>query len=288
MPPPYSDRELVVAFPELEVKLPHLGLGSFKVAYRVVSSNGDAVLKVVKEPAMVLPDAGDEVALPPRFDREIAAMKRVDSRRVVQVLDGPGVRDIGGRPFVWYLEPFYPGGTLENQGGRRLTEAEGIALADALLEGVGDLWDQARLVHRDIKPGNIAFGIDGPVLLDLGIALHVDLTPLTNAFAMSPRTNRYAAPEQWEVPRTAPIDSRTDQFLVGLVVFEATTGTHPFRPDEPHQYLDRLMNGQIDQAALTAIGSGCLRAVLVRLLQRRPHARFRTAGQARNALQECV
>lgn len=271
----------------MQITLPELGFGSFKAAYRVVRAAGDAVLKVVKEPASLPQNPGDD-ELPPRLDREIVAMQRVNSRRVVHVLGGPEIRDIGGNSYVWYLEPFYGGGTLEARGGQTLSERDGLTLADALLEGVDDLWRQARLVHRDIKPGNIVFGPDGPVLLDLGIALHVDLTPLTNAFAFSPRTNRYAAPEQFEVRLAAPIDSRTDQFLVGIVVFEAVIGSHPFNPDEPNGYLNRLMQGQVDEAALQALASVPMQQVLRRLLRAKPHERYRTATQARRAVQECL
>ena len=121
-----------------------------------------------------------------------------------------------------------------------------------------------------------------------GGALHVDLTPLTNAFAFSPRTNRYAAPEQFEVRSSAPIDSRTDQFLVGMVVFEAVTGSHPFDPDEPSGYLDRLVQGQVDETALQTLASVPMQHVLRRLLGAKPHERFRTAAQARRAVQECL
>ena len=128
IPPSFTGAELVETFPEFQVLFPELGVGSFKAAYRVVRADGDAVLK---EPASILDDAG-EVALPPRLEREIAAMQRVRSRRVVQVLAGPGIRDIGGAPHVWYVEPFYAGGTLATSS-RPIAPRDALALADALL-----------------------------------------------------------------------------------------------------------------------------------------------------------
>lgn len=285
-PPPYSDNALLEAFPELAISLPELGVGAFKAAYRIAVVDGDAVLKVVKEPA-VLADEDGEVVLPPRFEREIAAMKRVASPRIVRVLAGPAIREIDRHPHVWYLEPFYDGGTLEQRIGGGLSVDETVALGDALLEGVEALWDQAHIVHRDIKPSNIALSESGPVLLDLGIALHADLSPLTNAFGFSPRTDRYAAPEQFDIRHVAPIDSRTDQFLIGIVLFEVATGTHPFLGGPANAYLDRLRHGDIDETALARVEGGGLQAVLRRLLRPNPHERFRSAALARRAIQAC-
>lgn len=286
-PPRYSEDELRAAFPEFHINLPELGVGSFKAAYRITRTDGDAVLKVVKEPAALVDEDG-ETALPPRFEREISAMQRVHSRRIVQVLDGPAIRDIGSEPYVWYLEPHYSGGTLEDRIRTPLPADEACALGDALLEGIEALWDQAHLVHRDIKPANVVYGVDGPVLLDLGIALHADLSPLTNAFGFSPRSNRYAAPEQFDIRHAAPIDSRTDQFLVGIVVFEAASGTHPFMPGPAASYLVRLRSGQVDAGALASIANPCLQGVLTRLLKPNPHERYRTAALARRAIQGCA
>jgi serine/threonine protein kinase len=286
-PPPYSEEALIAAFPEYRITVPELGLGSFKAAYRIVYAGGDAVLKVVKEPAVIAQE-DEETALPPRFEREIEAMRKVVSPRIVKVLDGPATRDIDGQPHVWYLEPFYNGGTLKDRIGDGLSAQDASALGDALLEAVEALWDQARLVHRDIKPSNVVFGEQGPVLLDLGIALHADLSPLTNAFGFSPRTNAYAAPEQFDIRHIAPIDSRTDQFLVGIVVFEAATGTHPFLAGPENAYLARLRAGALDEPALATVGDDCMQGVLRRLLRPNPHERFRTAALARRAIQECA
>jgi serine/threonine protein kinase len=286
-PPAFSDTDLDAAFREYKILLPELGYGSYKAAYRIQRNGLDAVLKVVKEPATLVPGT-DETALPPRFEREITAMRKVKSRRIVRVLEGPELRRIGRQQHVWYIEPFYGGGTLEDRIKRSpVSASDGIELVDAILEGIEALWDQAHLVHRDIKPSNIVFGDDGPVLLDLGIALHADLSPLTNAFGFSPRTPRYAAPEQFDIRRVAPIDSRTDQFLCGLVAFEAMSGAHPFMAGPANEYLDRLRNGRVDEAAIATIGDPCTKLVIRRLLRPNPHERYRSAAMARGAIQGC-
>jgi len=218
-------------------------------------------------------------------------MKDIVSTRIVPILTGPDVREIGSSIYIWYLEPYYSGGTLQERLPGPTDVRAAVSLCDALLEGVEALWTQARLVHRDIKPANIAFDEEGqPVLLDLGIAFHPNATPLTDAFAASPRTDAYAAPEQFVVRRMAPIDARTDLFLVGVVTFELYTGTHPFHVfDEPDQYLERLMEGSFDKEALEAEPNAeNFKDVLKRLLRPMPNQRYRTPALARKALLEAI
>ena len=279
---PFDSGDIEAAFPEFRVCIPHLGAGTFKVAYRITPESGpDQVLKLVKE-ALDAPDA----ELPTRLDREISGMKRVQSDHVAHIIGGPDVTLIGATHHVYYREPYYADGTLDTLLGTPLDRNVVGRLANDLFLGVTDLWDE-RIVHRDIKPKNIAL-VDGrAVLLDLGIAYFTDLTPATDAFAQSPRTPVYAAPEQFEVRRLAQIDHRTDQFQVGLVLFEALTGSHPFNPNDPTGYFSRLDNGLVDECALDdAEISADLRGFLRRLLASAPNRRYRTPALAHAAAVE--
>ncbi len=270
------------AFPEFVVDARPLGSGTFKDAYRVQRDDAEFVLKIVRQPVDD-PDA----ALPDRLQREMEAMTKVASPRVVRVIEGPAVRQIGESHHVWYLEPMFGGGTLDKRVATPWGCDETVGLVDGLLEAVEALWDQQHLVHRDIKPANIAFDDDAsPVLLDLGIALHGDLSSLTEPFGQSPRTPAYAAPEQFQFRKDARIDFRTDVFLIGLVAFETLTGQHPFQPNvEPEKYLERLNSGAFDTETLGRV-DGCpgLKAFIARALQPRPNQRFRTFERARQAL----
>lgn len=240
-------------------------------------------MKVVKSPV----DEEDAV-LPERLRREIEAMTSVSNPRVVEVIEGPSVKAIGSENHIWYLEPYYANGTLDDRLTSPWSEGDTNKLLEELLLGVDALWGQGRLVHRDIKPANIAFDEDGrAVLLDLGIALHVDLTPITNEFGLSPRTPIYAAPEQFDIKRDADVDFRTDLFLVGIVCFQAVTGVHPFRPDKPNDYFGRLSKGEYDEEALSSCGaSEGFKNVLVRLLGAKPNQRYRKIEFALEAVRK--
>lgn len=300
----FQDNDVSAAFGEFEI-VANLGEGTYKAAYRARRDGEEVVLKILKRAIEVEPDAEPETtederdavpgpgdllpaSLPARVQREIEAMRSIHSPRVVEIREGPEARDIAGRQYWWYLEPFYPGGTLEARISAGPLDADAaIALCDGLLEGVEDIWSQVRHVHRDIKPANVVFDAEGaPVLLDLGIALALDETPLTDPSNVGPRTARYCAPEQLLPRRSAALDFRTDLFSVGVTVFEAWTGFHPFEPFDA-SFGTRLMNGQFNQRALDARpGGDALKVVLARLLGAKQHQRYRLPELARAVLRE--
>jgi serine/threonine protein kinase len=274
--------EISKAFPEYTF-VKELGDGTFKVACLIEDAGEQKVLKVSKASV-----EGEDANLPERLRREIEAMKQVDCENIAQVLEGPEIREVGGEQRVFYLEKYYPGGTLDKRLDMPWSPEDVAELMRGLLAAVKALED-AGIVHRDIKPENIVFGEDGnPILLDLGIAYYKDLTAITEPFGASPKTARWAAPEQWAMRSTVVIDSRTDLFAVGLVCFEAATGgIHPFNPDDPAHYMERLNTGQIDKGALSdASVPEALSRVLVRLLQGAPNRRYRTVDAALKALEE--
>lgn len=284
---PIDDRSVVDAFPEFGLRPEPLGVGGMKNAYLGEHDGAPLVLKVVREP---VPSEAFEgmISLPERLRREIEGMRSIDHPGVVKVLEGPDIRTIDGAARVWYVEPYYSGGSLAERIGVPLPADDVLDVTVQLLHAV-EVLASHNIVHRDIKPGNIVFDDSGRcVLLDLGIALFVDLTPLTDQFAASPRTPMYAAPEQFDVRAAVKFDARTDLFLVGMVAFEMLTGRHPFDPSRPDAYLDRLMKGEFDVRALDAVDpSAELRAFLKRLLAPNRSHRFRTVDRALAAAEGC-
>jgi serine/threonine protein kinase len=98
----------------------------------------------------------------------------------------------------------------------------------ALCDGLDAIGKKA-IVHRDLKPTNIRVRIDGsPVIIDLGVARHLTLTDITNTGdGAQIGTPLYFAPEQVQGTKHE-IDHRTDLFAVGIMLYEALVGRHPF------------------------------------------------------------
>ncbi len=97
---------------------------------------------------------------------------------------------------------------------------------------------QARVVHRDIKPANLLLGNDGRIYIaDFGLALGDDpsLSYRNNA-----GTPNYMSPEQVR-GEGHRVDGRSDQFSLGVVMYELLTGARPFASGASHDVMHRVL-----------------------------------------------
>jgi serine/threonine protein kinase len=166
-----------------------------------------------------------EQSQPERLEREITALQRVNSPHVPRLLEVTKL-EIDGDTLPVFICEFIDGYTLEDKvrrgelyGDRR--SLKGLAWDISL--GLQAIHSNG-LVHRDIKPANIIVrrNTGRAVIVDLGIAKHLDRTTITR---MPLGTPGWAAPEQLLNQR---VDKRTDLFSLGLVLHYAAAGSHPF------------------------------------------------------------
>lgn len=155
-----------------------------------------------------------------RFEQEVRAARRVQGYHIVPVLD----HDTGGEQ-PWLATAYVPGiplddalalhGPLPLPAVLQLTACTARALQAVHTAGV---------IHRDLKPGNILLGTDGPWVIDFGIARAADSTQLT-------RSGGFIGTPQYMSPEHASGDTVTaasDIFSLGLVAAVAATGRHPY------------------------------------------------------------
>lgn len=289
--PIFTDADVAAAYPFDNVALPHIGIGTFKVVYRI-GDGGVEVLKILYRYGSP-PEVGDlvDLQIPDRVYRELQALQKIDCPNVVKVVRGPHVVVLGTHSYLAYTEASCNGGSVRDVLDLGvMSESEVRSLLIGVLSGVDTLWRTGQIVHRDIKPENIMFDDSGtPVLVDLGIALHGELSPLTDSGAPSPKTPLYAAPEQFALRREVQIDHRTDQFAAGVTAFEALTGEHPFYKDG--MQMDEYFAAQHAFSAEDPRMAGVsveMRRVLKKLLEPDQYRRYRSIQMALSELGGCA
>ncbi|MEU3653754.1 bifunctional serine/threonine-protein kinase/ABC transporter substrate-binding protein [Streptomyces sp. NPDC032161] len=213
--------------------LARLGTGGMGVVYLARSPGGAlAAVKVIRA------EHADDPGFRARFRRETEAARRVAGPWVVPVTGAdPEARE------PWLATVFVPGPSLAEA-----VVAEGplpdttVRLLGARLAGALAAVHDAGLIHRDVKPGNVLLALDGPRLIDFGIARHEGATALT-ATDVVIGTPGYLAPEQ---ASAGPLGPACDIFSLGCVLMYAATGRRPFGQGNAASVLFRTVHEEPD------------------------------------------
>ncbi|MYQ76618.1 MULTISPECIES: bifunctional serine/threonine-protein kinase/ABC transporter substrate-binding protein [unclassified Streptomyces] len=239
--------------------LGRLGAGGMGVVYLGRTDAGTlAAIKVI------LPEYAADDDFRTRFRREAEAARRVDSPWAVPV---SGADTEGERP--WLATAFVPGPALSEAVARcgplppRAVRVLGRLLARALAAV-----HAAGLVHRDVKPGNVLLTVDGPRLIDFGIARSVDATALTGT-GLVVGTPGFLSPEQATGGGTEA-GPASDVFSLGCLLAYAATGRPPFGSGAVDALLYRTVH---DEPDLAGIEDPELRALLDTMLAKEPGTR---------------
>jgi serine/threonine-protein kinase len=210
-----------------------------------------------------------------RFQREATAAARLNSPNIV------GVYDSGSAGDVHYLVMEYvQGRTLAEvlaQDGRLLPE-RAIEIADHIASALSAA-AAAGIVHRDIKPGNVMLTADGQVkVMDFGIArMDTGQTVAQTQAVMG--TASYLSPEQ---AQGGPVDSRSDLYSLGVVLYEMLTGRPPFAGDSAVSVaMQHVQDSPTPPSQLATGTPPALDAVIMRALAKNPANRYQSADEFR-------
>ncbi|WP_031509937.1 protein kinase domain-containing protein, partial [Streptomyces megasporus] len=239
--------------------LGRLGAGGMGRVYLARSERGRTVaVKVVQE------ELARQPAFRERFAKEVTAARRVGGEWTAPVLDADTDAET-----PWVATGYIAGPSLQtvvDEDYGPLPEHTVYALAAGLVEALRAIHG-AGLVHRDLKPSNVLVTIDGPKVIDFGIARALDsvtsggLTQ-TGAVIGSPG---FMSPEQVRGERVEPA---SDVFCLGTVLAYAATGRMPFGTADSgfHALLFRIAEEAPDLSGLT----GTLRELVAGCLAKNP------------------
>ncbi|MFN7989955.1 MAG: protein kinase [Thermoanaerobaculia bacterium] len=250
--------------------------------------------KLARDVALkVLPDhlADDPRALA-RFESEAKAVAALSHPHILAIHD---FGRIGGVSFV--VTELLEGETLRaalRNGGLPLRKALDIAaqLADALAAA-----HEKAIVHRDVKPENVFLARDGRArLLDFGLArdeaalraadeTHTPTVSVATEPGSVVGTVAYMSPEQ---SRGTPLDHRSDQFSLGVVLYEMLAGRRPFRGDSAAETLTAIIRADPEPVAKYAPSTPApVRWILDRLLAKDPADRYESTRDLARDLETC-
>jgi serine/threonine-protein kinase len=255
-----------------------LGQGGMNDAFKArdLTTGRDVVLKVPFSSLI-----GDPATYS-RYQREVEIGKRLHHPNIQHLIE-EGRLDGGVSPYL-VLE-FVDGTPLREY----LNEHVPLPLEEALeiteqLAGALQYCHDHGVVHRDLKPENILLEADGTVkLVDFGIALlqgarRLTFRRLTSGFG----TPDYMAPEQVQGDRG---DARTDEYALGVMLYEMLTGDVPYRGDNALAVMSQRVT--TDAPLLRQKRPDLppqLEAVVWRALRREPSERYASMEEFRQAL----
>ena len=265
--------------------LEKLGAGGMGEVYRAEDTTlkREVALKVLPEGLSSSQDRLD------RFQREAETLAALDHPNIVHIYsieEADQVRFLT----MQLVEGKRLGEEIPENGMsvRRIFELA-VPLADALSAA-----HEKGVVHRDLKPANIMIGADGGVkILDFGLAklaleseaavdTELPTEPLTDEGKVL-GTIPYMSPEQLA---GETIDTRTDIFSLGVVLYEMATGQRPFKGDKSVSVISSIMRDTPEDVdALRQDLPHHLGRIVAHCLEKDREQRYQSAKDVRNELQ---
>ncbi|MFG2458608.1 serine/threonine-protein kinase [Streptomyces sp. NPDC048523] len=238
--------------------LGRLGSGGMGRVYLGRSAGGRTVAVKIVHPHFALDEE-----FRARFRREVDAARRVGGAWTAPVLDADPEAAVPWVATGYAAGPSLAaavtdGGPLPEHSVRVL--GAGLAEALAAVHSLG-------LVHRDVKPSNVLLTVDGPLLIDFGIARATDGTASLTSTGVSIGSPGYMSPEQI---LSKGVSGAADVFSLGAVLAYAATGAPPFPGDSSASLLYKVVHEEPELGSLGGELRDVVETCLAKSAQERP------------------
>ena len=223
-----------------------------------------------------------------RFRREAQSAASLNHPSIVAVYD-TGEDMMTGVPVPYIVMEYVDGRTVRDllQDGHRLLPERSLEIINGVLRAL-DYSHQAGIVHRDIKPGNVMVTRNGDVkVMDFGIARAMsDAQATMTQTAQVIGTAQYLSPEQ---ARGERVDSRSDLYSAGCLLYELLTGRPPFTGDSPVAIAyQHVRENPIPPSRVDPDVPPWADAIVLKAMAKSPADRYQTAADMRADLQRAA
>lgn len=226
--------------------------------YKIISKIGEGATSVVwkahqisLDRPVVIKVLSDQLSQEPEdvkmFVTEAQTTAKLRHSGIVQVYDFGQTKNDGRYFLVMEFVAGYTVGEWVRRRGR-LKEADAIVIAYHVSEAMQYAWDQAHVIHCDIKPENLMVDSDGTIkVMDLGLA-HIVFAKgaahggLDKDFVMG--TPNYMSPEQAE--GSGNLDCRADIYGLGMTLYHLVTGILPYGVGDMFAILDKQVKTPLE------------------------------------------
>ncbi len=246
--------------------LGHGGMGTVYLAEDKVIGRQVAIKEIRVQEGVSEADLAEQRV---RFQVELRAAGQLSHANIATVYDAfecEGAHCIA-------LE-YVPGVSLDKRLKQEppLTANEIVELAGQIAAGL-DYAHRRGVVHRDVKPGNVLLSDEGAVkITDFGVAKLVSMDVTQTGIALG--TPAYMSPEQIQ---GKPLDGRSDQFSLGVMLYQMLTGRRPFGGESTHAMLYQILHAEPERpVAVNGALPPAVDRVLLRALSKEPQERYPT------------
>jgi Tol biopolymer transport system component len=254
-----------------------VGRGGFAAVYKAMDTTLDRTVAL----KVLAPHLLWDPTFVQRFQREAKVAANLDHSNIVTIYE---VSQVEGVYFI--AMQFLEGRTLS-----QILEAEGplpVSRVQGIAEQIASALDYAHtrgFVHRDVKPTNVIVADDGrATLTDFGLVKAGEGTKLSTTGVIF-GTPEYMSPEQAEGKK---LDTRSDVYSLGVVLFEMLAGRAPFMADTTPAVMYKHVHEPPPLDELLAdLPQGAV-AVVEKALAKDPADRYQSVGQMVKALQRAV
>jgi serine/threonine-protein kinase len=223
-----------------------------------------------------------------RFRREAQSAASLNHPAIVAVYD-TGEDYIDGVSIPYIVMEYVDGSTLREllHSGRKLLPERAMEMTIGILQGL-EYAHRSGIVHRDIKPANVMLTRNGQVkVMDFGIARAMGDSGMTmTQTAAVIGTAQYLSPEQ---AKGEQVDSRSDLYSTGCLLYELLTVRPPFVGDSPvavaYQHVrEEPQPPSVFDPEITP----AMDAIVLRALVKDPDYRYQSADEMRQDIEACL